>query len=314
MTSAVHLFKLARFNSEIKCVLYCVDRQYPPYTQPVITDAKSCKVDILNRLRQWREDIPRHPEGSTRHYINLLCEIKYHELVMLVLRPNPRFQDPDRASLRECFSSAMACSKLYHQLYTTDSLHYGWISVHSLFLCVMVMFYCVWTPRGIADEANFDSLMRALKVSLDVLSAMGEYWPEAKRSRDILDRVSTATIRRFTQHLIAIRNKPTPLDSQASMDIPSILSSEQTADWSDVDLSSNSVPSLQFEDANTLNAPFALSYGAHDDSFTSADILSYFMGSGEDVTMNGSYDFDHVVDGGIPSSFGEGSQEFEHFH
>ncbi|OOF93071.1 hypothetical protein ASPCADRAFT_33782, partial [Aspergillus carbonarius ITEM 5010] len=181
MTSAVHLFKLARFNSEIKCVLYCVDRQYPPYTQPAVTDAEGWKVDMLIRLRQWREAIPRHSEASTRYYINLLSEIKYHELVMLVLRPNPRFQNPDKASLRECFSSAMACSELYHQLYMANSLHYGWINVHSLFLCLMVMFYCVWTPHGIAEEANLDSLMRALKASSDVLSAMGEYWPEAKR-------------------------------------------------------------------------------------------------------------------------------------
>ncbi|EEU36844.1 uncharacterized protein NECHADRAFT_12335, partial [Fusarium vanettenii 77-13-4] len=210
MSSAIHLFKLARFNSEIKCVLYCADRQYPPYTAPVITDTESWRVDILNRLRQWRQDIPRHGEASPRHHLNLWCEIKYHELLMLILRPNPQLHNPDKATLRECFSSAMACSELYHRLYMTNMLHYGWMSVHSLFLCVMVMFYCVCTPRGIADEADFDALMRALKVSSDILSAMGEYWPEAKKSRDVLDRVSTATIRRFTQNLNATRNNPTP--------------------------------------------------------------------------------------------------------
>ncbi|KAM0433508.1 hypothetical protein ACHAPT_004388 [Fusarium lateritium] len=307
MTSAIHLFKLARFNSAIKCVMYCVDRQYPPYTQPTITDAESWRDDILTQLRQWRRDIPQHGEASPRHYINLLCEIKYHELVMLILRPNPRFHDPDKAAIRECFSSAMACSELYHQLYMANMLHYGWVSIHSLFLCVMVMFYCVWTPRGIADEANFDSLMRALKVSSDVLSAMGEYWPEAKKSRDVLDRVSTATIRRFTQNLNATRNNAVSLDAQASTTVPSLVGTNHTTDWNNIDLSSNNVPSLQFEDTNVIDAPFGLGYEAFEQSFTSADILSQFFGSGLDVMMGESYDFEHVRD----ESFGERFHGFE---
>ncbi|KAI8717112.1 Zn(2)-C6 fungal-type domain-containing protein [Fusarium sp. LHS14.1] len=310
MSSAIHLFKLARFNSEIKCVLYCADRQYPPYTQPVITDTESWRVDILNRLQQWRQDIPRHEEGSARHHLNLWCEIKYHELLMLILRPNPQFHNPDKATLRECFSSAMACSELYHRLYMTNMLHYGWMSVHSLFLCVMVMFYCVCTPRGIADEADFDALMRALKVSSDILSAMGEYWPEAKKSRDVLDRVSTATIRRFTQNLNATRNNPTP-DSQASVNLSSLLGSN-AADWTSIDLSSNSVPSLQFEDTNVVDVPFGLGYEALEQSFTSADILSHFFGSGTDVMMGGAYDFEHVRDRGVDDPFDDHLQDFGH--
>ncbi|KAM5372628.1 hypothetical protein ACJZ2D_007402 [Fusarium nematophilum] len=301
LTSAIHLFKLARFNSEIKCVLYCVDRQYPPYTQPVIVDVETWKIDILNRLRKWRQDIPRYPEGSPQRHLGILSEIKYHELVMLVLRPSPRLQYPDKASLRECFGSAIGCSKLYHQLYSTNSLHYGWISVHSLFVCVMVMFYCVWTPQGIADQVDFDCLMHALKASSDVLSAMGEYWPEAKRSRDILDRVSKATTRRFTRNLNTTQGNPTPVESLPSVDISSMLSSEQTVDWNGVDLSSNSMPSLQFENEGLLETMFPPSYGGQDDAFTSADILSYFLGSGADIMMSGSSDFSSAA--GMGSAF-----------
>ncbi|GAB1206175.1 hypothetical protein APSETT445_004857 [Aspergillus pseudonomiae] len=311
MSSAVHLFKLARFNSEIKCVLYCVDRQYPPYTQPAVTDAESWKVDILTRLRQWREDIPRHPEASTRHYINLLSEIKYHELVMLVLRPNPRFQNPDKATLRECFASAMACSELYHQLYISNSLHYGWISVHSLFLCLMVMFYCVWTPHGIAEEADIDSLMRALKDSSDVLSAMGEYWPEAKRSRDVLNRVLMATIRRFTRHSSIIRSSPLSLDSQGSMTMQSHLPSVDTAEGSSyMNLPSSRAPPLQHEDAGVGDDLFGFNYGDPETSFMSADALSHFLGSGTDVIMGDSYDFEQIEDRGTLEWFSESLRDF----
>ncbi|KAE8149560.1 fungal-specific transcription factor domain-containing protein [Aspergillus avenaceus] len=271
MTSAIHLFKLARFNSEIKCILYCMDHQYPPYTQPAVTNTES-----------W----------------------KYHELVMLVLRPNPRFQNPDKASLRQCFSSAMTCSKLYHQLYMANSLHYGWISVHSLFLCVMVMFYCIWTPHGMAEEADHDSLMRALKSSSDVLSAMGEYWPEAKRSRDVLDRVLLETIRRFTHHSSIPQTSPIS-DSRGSSSIRSFVPPDHTVEDSFMDLPSNRVPLPHNANTGAGDDLFGFNYGDPETSFTSADVLSHFLGSGTDVIMGDSYDVEHIGDREILGWFGD---------
>ncbi|KAL6895202.1 DNA-binding domain-containing protein [Trichoderma longibrachiatum] len=197
MTSAIHLFKWARLCSEIKTVIFCTDRNYPPYVSPAITDMTAWRTDVISRLRKWRQEIPRHAEGERTHYLNDLCEIRYHELMMLILRPNPVFQKPTKASLCECFSSAIACSKLYAKLYAENQLRYGWLTVHSLFLCIMTIFYCVWTPDGIADQVNFDCLTASLKAASDILSATGEYWPEAKRSRDVLDRIFSATMRRF---------------------------------------------------------------------------------------------------------------------
>lgn len=82
-------------NSKIKCVLYCVDHNFHPYTQLAVTNAIRWKSDILYQLGEWRREIPQHSKGSPHHHINLLCDIKYHELDMLVLRLNPRLQQPD---------------------------------------------------------------------------------------------------------------------------------------------------------------------------------------------------------------------------
>lgn len=283
MSSAIHLFKAARFNSEIKCVLYCVERNFPPYTRLAVTDAVGWKSDILNRLKAWRQQIPRHPEGSRHHHLNLLCEIKYHELVMLVLRPNPRFQQPDRQSLSQCFSSAMDCCELYHQLYATKALHHGWMSIHSLFLCVMVMFYCVWTPQGVADDANVDSLMRALKGSSDVLSAMGEYWPEATRSRDILDRVSTATIRRFftkskQNHCNAATANPDLHSNLAHSSNPGI-----SSNWTGTSQAADPLAAAVVDNTGSTGSTFLANYGVQDDAFMPADVLHFFLGDGMDI-------------------------------
>ena len=314
MSSAIHLFELARFNSEIKRVLYCVDRIYPPYTQPAITDVARWQGDMLNRLRQWKEEIPQHPEGSVRCYMNLLSEIKYHELIMLVLRPSPLFQHPSKASLRECFSSAMRCSQLYHKLYTTSTLHYSWISAHSLFLCVITMFYCVWRPDGVADEVNLDTLMRALKSTSDVLSASGEYWPEAKRSRDVLDRISTTTMQRLTPKANETQGDRKPSRSQPAAKISSNVSVEQPADINGMDLVFQNLPPLQFENGDGGNDPFSPFYGAQADSFTTTDMLSYFMGSGTDLNSNGAElqgEYYPSVDEMMHNFFGSELRDFE---
>lgn len=231
MSSAIHLFKWARFSSEIKTVLFCTERSYPPYVSAAINDVTAWRTDMIDRLRKWREEIPRHAEGERTYYLNDLCEIRYHELMMLVLRPNPLFQKPSKAALGECFSSAIACSKLYARLYGENQLRYGWLTVHSLFLCIMTLFYCVWTPGGIADQVNFDCLTQSLKAASDILSATGEYWPEAKRSRDVLDRIFSATMRRFSPRQEYPKGQPllAPSDSQSSSAAPSTGTTEATS-------------------------------------------------------------------------------------
>lgn len=281
MSTAIHLFKLARFNAEIKCVLYCVDRAYPPYTVPLVTDVARWKDDMLSRLRQWKEDIPRHPEGSGRCCTNVLCEIKYHELVMLVLRPSPLFQHPSRLSIRECFSSAMNCSMLYHKLYTKSTMQYSWISVHSLFLCVITMFYCVWTPDGTADEVNFDTLVRALRCTSDILSATGEYWPEAKRSRDVLDRILTTTMQRVTRRSDSDLTNREAAATHTSIDISPASGSNQPADGDAFEGGPawHPFPGFQFTEENVASGIFTPFYADQADSFMTADMASYFMGS-----------------------------------
>ncbi|KIX97987.1 uncharacterized protein Z520_06066 [Fonsecaea multimorphosa CBS 102226] len=318
MSSAIHLFKLAKFNSEIKSVLYCMERQYPPYTPPTTSDIARWKEDMLNRLRKWKEEIPRHPQGSERSCINHLMEIKYHELIMLVHRPNPVFQHPTKAALRECFASALQCSKLYYELYAANTLHYSWISVHSLFLCVMTMFYCVWTPNGVADEVDVDGITRTLKSTSDILSATGEYWPEARRSRDVLDRISAATMSRFPMRVCVSPsggkvNQPRPPPTPP---IPATMGFEPPAaavpNTTDL-ISPPEFQAFQFGNANFGTAYMSPVYEPQADAFTTTDMLSYFMGSGGDgstnnVSMMGEYY--PSVDEVMQNFFGDGSRDF----
>ncbi|OAP56946.1 hypothetical protein AYL99_09058 [Fonsecaea erecta] len=319
MSTAIHLYKLARLNSEIKAVLYCTGRTHAPYTAPAMADIVRWKEDILNRLRQWKVEIPRHPQGSERYCVNHLCEIKYHELIMLVLRPNPVFQHPTKDALRECFASAMRCNNLYYELYASNTLHYSWISVHSLFLCVITMFYCVWTSQGIADEVDVDGLTRALKSTSDILSATGEYWPEARRSRDVLDRIAAATMSRFpmrvsetTRQSGKVNPRPPPTPPVSSN--LGILDPPPTA----VPQNMNLVTPPDFQALQFGNGDFGMGhmspvYETQADAFTTTDMLSYFMGSGGDGTANNAQimgEYYPSVDDVMQNFLGDGFRDF----
>ena len=57
------------------------------------------------------------------------------------------------------------------------------------------MLYCIWNVPSVTRTTKLETLMADLKSASVILSALGEHWFSAKRSRDLLDELSTTTIR-----------------------------------------------------------------------------------------------------------------------
>lgn len=74
MSSAIHLFQLTKLASEIKMVLHCIEKVYPPYTQPAITDYPQRQQDMVRRLKQWREEIPQQADSHPAIHLVTICE------------------------------------------------------------------------------------------------------------------------------------------------------------------------------------------------------------------------------------------------
>lgn len=193
MSSAIHLFKLAQLNSEIKYVLHSISAEAPPYTYPNIPDVLQWQSDITVRLKAWFDQIPRFTGDQI--YMTHLCQIKYHGIMMLLMRPSPAIPSPLVDSLQSCYEHAVASIRAYDQLYKSDLLVYSWVTVHSLFLSTITMLHCIWTVPEVTANIKLDVLMADLKAGSNVLSATGEHWLEAKRSRDVLDELSGTTVR-----------------------------------------------------------------------------------------------------------------------
>lgn len=187
------LFRLAQLNSEIKYILHSITRDVPRYTYPQIPDIDAWQTDLHCRLQAIFDEIPAF--DSDNHHLLILCQIKYHEIVMLLFRPTPRIRTPSKDALNQCHRSAEAAIQLWKELYDSDRMSYSWVTIHSVCLSAITMLYCIWMIPETAATTKIDVLTSTMRASSNILSAAGEHWSEARRSRNKLDDLTAATIR-----------------------------------------------------------------------------------------------------------------------
>ncbi|CAI7622042.1 unnamed protein product [Penicillium crustosum] len=206
MTFSIHLFKLARINSEIKYVMHSICRDPPRYAYPPVPDIHLWQKEMIERLQNWLADIPH---GSEDDAIAKICETKYHEMMILVLRPSPGIPEPSEETLARCFQHAVDLLRGFGDLYRQEALLYSRLIVHSVFLSTLIMLHCLWRLPHVASEVQIDEVVADTSISLNILSSIGEYWAEAKRARDCIHELSGATV----QRLIKIRSLEAPSSS-----------------------------------------------------------------------------------------------------
>jgi len=194
MTFSIHLFKLARINSEIKYVMHSICRDAPRYAYPPVADIHLWQKEMIDRLQSWLADIPFTPSNEV---ISKICETKYHEMMILILRPSPGIPDPSEEMLGRCFQHAIDLLRGFGELYRQEALLYSRLIVHSIFLSTLIMLHCLWRLPHVASEAQIDEVVADTSISLNILSSIGEYWTEAKRARDCIHELSGATVQRL---------------------------------------------------------------------------------------------------------------------
>ncbi|PTD09198.1 hypothetical protein HYE67_007781 [Fusarium culmorum] len=194
MAFAIHLFKAAKLNSEIKYIAQSIVRDSPRYAYPRVVDINDWQTTMLHQLDEWASQIPNQDDPSAV-YLRTTCQIRYHGLRMLLLRPSPGIPKPSNEALVQCHKSARESIQLFDQLYKKNLLVHSWTTFHGLVLSTITLLYCIKVVPDIARATEVDVLMADLSISLSVLSATGEHWSGAKRSRDILDELGKSTIR-----------------------------------------------------------------------------------------------------------------------
>lgn len=190
MQYSVHLFQAVNLNSEIKYVANSVVRDNTPqHAYPLFTSIVDWQSSVLEKIENWASNIP-----STIPRLQLICQIRYHNLRMLLLRSSPGIPKPSVTALVNCHSSALETIKLFDKMYRNNWLVHNWFAFHGLVLATLTMLYCIKAEPSIAQDTTSETLLRDMGTSLSILSAMGEHWTGVKRCRDILDDLGRSTI------------------------------------------------------------------------------------------------------------------------
>lgn len=197
MTYSIHLFRLSRINSEIKYVMHSICRDAPTYAYPPVTNIHEWQGEMIGRLQTWLTDIP---QVAGMESIAQICETKYHEMMILLLRPSPGIPEPAEELLSLCFQHAVDLLRGFGELYRHETLLYSRLIVHSIFLGTIIMLHCLCRLPQISSRVQIDDVVADTCISLNVLSSIGEYWTEAKRARDCIQELSNAIIQRLIRN------------------------------------------------------------------------------------------------------------------
>ncbi|KAL4920698.1 fungal-specific transcription factor domain-containing protein [Aspergillus aurantiobrunneus] len=192
---SIHLFRLAQLNSEIKYIMHSINRDAPAYALPAVRNIMTWQQDMMKSLDTWAQTIPQ--PGGDGIEIVLLCKAKYHETMILLLRPSPGIPSPSDETLDECFNHALTLLQEFTELYATGNLLYNRLIVHSIFLGTLVMLNCIWKLPSTAARIPVDDMISKFNTSQNILSSIGEHWCEATRTRDCIKELSSVTIQRL---------------------------------------------------------------------------------------------------------------------
>lgn len=183
-------------NSEIKYIMHSITRDTPAYAYPPVRNMSTWQQDMIHSLQTWLSRIPQNGDSSMVE----LCKIRYHETMVLLLRPGPGIPAPSDQSLDLCFDQAVKLLRGFGNLYRAGELLYSRLVVHSILLGTLVMLYCIWKVPATATKCQVDELAGDFNTSQNILSSIGEYWAESNRAHDCIDELSSLTLQRLSRN------------------------------------------------------------------------------------------------------------------
>ncbi|GJN77146.1 hypothetical protein PLIIFM63780_000635 [Purpureocillium lilacinum] len=283
---SVHLFRLARINSEIKYVANSIVRHAPAYAYPAVINIYEWQRGVLQQLDQWANEIPVGDETQALH-MKLICRQRYHSLRMVLLRPSPAIPKPTNEALEQCYHSAQECIRTFDKLYRNNLLVYSWTTFYSLALSTLTLFYCIKTAAKIAQDTDVPTLMSDLSISSSILSATGEHWSGAKRCRDILDDLGRSTVRQ----LFESSRQPVSPEAQRRRTRSTVVADQRNPSTSLLSDNNTVTPALMDVHPETEGA-FEVPLNLFDDFLSTVSFADYLSGNeaNVDVMMQSLFD------------------------
>ncbi|KAK2616495.1 hypothetical protein QQS21_000537 [Conoideocrella luteorostrata] len=227
---SIHLFRLAKLNSEVKYVANSVVQETPVYAYPAVIDIYEWQLNMMEQIEQWENHIPAGDGSLTSQHLGTVCRIRGHILRMVLLRPSPAIPKPRKDAIEKCHTSARETLKLLNKLYVKNTLIHSWLTFHAVVLSTLSVLYCVKMVPGLRQQQTaIPDLMGDLGIMCSILSATGEHWSGARKCRDILDELGRSIMKELMDG--AESQSPAreqPLNRRRSRNVPRPSSSSVT--------------------------------------------------------------------------------------
>lgn len=188
-----HLFGMSILESEIKQVQQnqsCIPKLSNPKT-----NYKAWFADILPRLNEWNDTVPRpdkaHP--SSVFAIQAFWDSIYHNAILLLYRPSATTTQTVE-SMSVTFDSSCKLIDSIRILQREGRCESLWKTVHQLFLAGLGVVYGLWQFKEIRDRNPIKNSIATLQSCASTLAAMSETFPGASDCRNAFETLSSATI------------------------------------------------------------------------------------------------------------------------
>ncbi|KAF8470673.1 hypothetical protein BDZ91DRAFT_791623 [Kalaharituber pfeilii] len=216
----VYLLQMIRLTSLIKSTLYRISSikpsSYPTPSWLHYLPAASHHDSIITNITEWQIAIQRYlndlraqakkaaaplqQQSETVYALSQAVELKYHEAIQLLYRPNPVITLPSESDAVACLRSTVDMIRTYSHLKTKGGMNQAWLSAQWVFLSGLSMMwsYKASWPKLLcatgSTEQKIENIKGEIKRCSGLLEDFGKRWNVMLRAKERFDEVAKLTL------------------------------------------------------------------------------------------------------------------------
>ncbi|KAJ0414073.1 fungal-specific transcription factor domain-containing protein [Aspergillus carlsbadensis] len=183
----VHWIKLQRLQSIAVSRSHVASDQQP---RSQSTDTK----DLADELEAWNQEAS--VVTNTSRYNSDWWRYWYHNTLLILHRPSPNSTSLNMDYLSTCYTAAKNVIEGSFIRLHTDRLDVTCVDIHYQFMAGITLLFLVWNSGEVRQQAIKEwTLFKSCLVQWElVLEKMATRWDRANRAKEVVHKLSTATV------------------------------------------------------------------------------------------------------------------------
>ncbi|KAI9780975.1 MAG: Fungal specific transcription factor [Geoglossum umbratile] len=178
---------------------------------------RAWRVDIDQRLREWKDSAPKYEEIGVQFSTEFL-QLNYWQAIIMLYRQSltvppvlaggyntsDEVSSPsivkveDREDEEQVFlkvaEAGQKVLRIYRQLHRVHLVNYTFLATHHLFMAGISFLYAIWHSPTVRHRITLDDMDFTVLAATSVLNDLIDKCPPAEACRDAFERMSRATV------------------------------------------------------------------------------------------------------------------------